>query len=350
MYEVGTGGHQFNAACIPMGCTIRNVMESLDESALGVVLIVDSKNRLQGTMTDGDIRRALLKGASMDSEVTTYMRSQCTTVAPLASRAQVLDLMKALKLNQIPIIDENGYLVGLHLIQEVLGSHRRSNWALIMAGGLGTRLGELTKNTPKPMLKVAGTPILERLVLHFVGFGVQKIFLAVNYLSEVIEEHFGNGERFGCQIDYVREEEALGTGGALALLPETPPCPIFVANGDLVTQANLEDMLTFHETKGFGMTMAVHNYAHQIPYGCVEHSGGRISELVEKPTLLRSINAGMYVINPDLLDRVPKKYFPITELVSMALAEGIPVGAWEVSEEWIDVGQRDELKRARSGS
>lgn len=336
--------------CVPLDGTLREALIALQSGASGIALIVKPGGVLEGVVTDGDIRRALLEGAALEDKITAFIKRRVITASPEASRAEAIDLMQAMKINQLPVVDTAGQLHGVHLLHELLGATERPNWAVIMAGGKGTRLGELTRATPKPMLKVAGRPILERLILHFVGFGVRRIFLSVNYLSEVIESHFGDGSRFGCQIEYLREEEPLGTGGALSLLPEEPTHPVFVSNGDLVTQANLEEMLSFHEKGGYGMTVAVYDYTHQIPYGCVEHREGKISELVEKPTIMRSINAGIYVVNPPLLRKTPRQYFPITELVRLALEGQTPVGAWEVSEEWIDVGHRDELTRARGGS
>jgi NDP-sugar pyrophosphorylase family protein len=300
-------------------------------------------------VTDGDIRRALLEGASLEDKIIGFVKKSVVTVFLGSSRAEAIDLMQAMRISQLPVIDADGRIHGVHLLHELLGAVERPNWAVIMAGGKGTRLGELTRTTPKPMLKVAGRPILERLILHFVGFGIRRIFLSVNYLSEVIEEHFGDGAKFGCQIEYLREEEPLGTGGALSLLPEVPTHPIFVSNGDLVTQANLEEMLLFHESGAFGMTVGIYEYAHQIPYGCVEQQEGRLLAIEEKPTIVRDINAGIYVVNPPVLEMVPRRFFPITELVHLSLVGNLPVGAWQVSEEWIDIGQKDELMRARNG-
>ena len=336
--------------CVPLEGTLREALVALQTGAAGIALIVRPDWVLEGVVTDGDIRRALLEGASLEDKILGFVQKRVVTVSLGSSRAEAIDLMQAMKISQLPVVDAEGRVHGVHLLHELLGAVERPHWAVIMAGGKGTRLGELTKTTPKPMLKVAGRPILERLILHFVGFGIRRIFLSVNYLSEVIEEHFGDGSKFGCHIEYLREEEPLGTGGALSLLPEAPVHPVFVSNGDLVTQANLEEMLSFHENGSFGMTVAVYDYAHQIPYGCVEQKEGRISAIVEKPTIIRAINAGIYVVNPSLLEMIPhKQFFPITELIHLSLGKNFPVGAWQVSDEWIDVGQKDELMRARNG-
>lgn len=335
--------------CVQSQGTLREALQALQMGAAGIALIVKPNLTLEGVVTDGDIRRALLEGASLGDRVLDFVKKNVVTVSPETPRAEVLDLMQAMRIDQLPVLDHEGRVHGVHLLHEVLGAVERPNWAVIMAGGKGTRLGELTKATPKPMLKVAGRPILERLILHFVSFGVHRIFLSVNYLSEVIENYFGDGSRFGCQIEYLREEEPLGTGGSLSLLQEAPSHPIFVSNGDLVTQANLEDMLSFHESGVFAMTVGIYDYTHQIPYGCVEHKEGRVATIVEKPTVARSINAGIYIVNPPLLEMIPRKFFPITELIQLSLRKNIPIGAWDVSDEWIDVGHKEELIRARNG-
>ncbi len=336
--------------CIPPEGTLRDALHSLETGAAGIALVVRADNCLIGAITDGDVRRALLEGASLSDPVMGYATTGFLKVLPETSRAEAIDLMQAMRINQLPVVDADGRLQGIHLFHELLGAVERPNWCVIMAGGKGTRLGELTKSLPKPMLKVAGRPILERLVFHFLGFGIRKIFLSVNYLSEVIEEHFGDGSRFGCQIEYLRESEPLGTGGPLSLLPEIPTHPLLICNGDLVTQANLGDLLMFHERGGFGMTVGLSDYTHQIPFGCVDVENDRIVGLVEKPAVVRSINAGLYVINPEIQATVPRQFFPITDLIYSCLNTSVPVGAWWVTDDWIDVGRKDELMRARDGA
>lgn len=335
--------------CVVAAGTLRDVLESLQTGGVGIALVLRHDGSLVGVMSDGDVRRALLAGAQLDSPLEPFIKTDVMTVAQCSSRAEAIDLMQAMRIDQLPVVDSEGKVCGVHLLHELLGALERPNWAVIMAGGKGSRLGELTKSLPKPMLKVAGRPILERLVLHLLGFGIRRFFIAVNYLPNVIEDHFGDGSRFGCRIEYLREEEPLGTGGALSLLPETPSHPLLVCNADLVTQANLQDMLTFHEDGGFGMTVGLYDYTHHIPYGCVEVEDGRIIDLAEKPTIIRSINAGLYVINPALTGMVPREFFPITELIYACLAKSVPVGAWRVNDDWIDVGHKEELSRAQNG-
>ncbi len=325
-----------------------DAMLALDRSNVQIALVVDENEHMVGTMTDGDIRRALLSGADLQSPILPHIVRNFASVGPSAGRAEVLELMQARSIQQIPVLDDERRLVGLHLIHELLGIVERPNWALIMAGGLGTRLRPLTETVPKPMIKVAGRPILERLVLHLVGFGVRRIFLAVNYLSEIIEQHFGAGELYGCEIEYLREDQPLGTGGALALLPDAPTHPLLCMNGDLMTQFDVGALLDFHDRGRYAATVAVHPYMHTVPFGVVEIDAGRLVKLQEKPTMVWSTNAGIYVLNPQLPLRVPHgKNFPITGLVEDCLVRQERVGAYLLEGDWIDVGRASELDRAR---
>lgn len=326
-------------------------MRSLDRSSVQIVLVTDGDRRLVGTVTDGDLRRALLSGATLDSKLLPFVNQTFVSVGPEATRTEVIDLMQARVVNQVPILDGKGHLVGLHLLHEILGSVERPNWAVLMAGGRGTRLWPLTESVPKPMLKVAGRPILERLVLHLVGFGIRKMFLSVNYLSEVIESHFGDGSRFGCHIEYLREQRPLGTGGALSLLPSTPADPVLALNGDLVVQFDVQKLLDFHRRGGHRLTLGIHTYTHTVPFGVATVDDGRVTELREKPTMMWPTNAGIYVLDPSVIARVPRdEEFPLPALVEQCLERKESVGAFEIEDDWVDVGRRSELERARSGS
>jgi dTDP-glucose pyrophosphorylase len=328
--------------------TLRDIFMTLERGGMRVAIATDADDRVVGLMTDGDARRALLRGSPLEGPIASLLNRNFTSVRPLASRAEVLDLMNARHLDVIPIVEENGTLAGLHQLHAVIGTAKRENWAVVMAGGRGTRLAPITEDLPKPMVRVAGRPILERLVLHLVGFGVKRVFLAINYLGHVIEDHFGDGSRFGCTISYLREEKPLGTAGALSLLPETPSHPVLVVNGDLVTQANVASMLDFHAEGGQSATVAVRPYFHTVPFGCLDVEGSRVVRIVEKPRLSRIINAGMYVVSPHVLARVGKaEESTMPGLLEGCLARGEDVRAFEIEEDWIDVGQRDHLLRAR---
>ena len=217
-----------------------------------------------------------------------------------------------------------------------------------MAGGRGERLRPLTDALPKPMVRVAGRPILERIVLHLVGFGIRRIFLSVNYLAEVIEQHFGDGAAYGCSIEYLRKRQPLGTGGSLSLLPERPSDPLLVLNGDLVTQFNVAGMLDIHAQAGHAITMGVREYSHAVPYAVLDVAGGRITRISEKPDISWPVNAGIYVLSPSLLDRIPRDVpYMVPALIETCLEKGECVGAFWIEDDWLDVGRQRELRQAR---
>ncbi len=332
---------------VPVAGTLRDGLVTLDRG-YHIALVVDESGRLLGTLTDGDVRRAILRGATLDAPLSAFMHRQSTTVGPQAGRAEVLDLMRALTISGIPIVDDAGRVLGLHLMREIVGGRERASWAVVMAGGSGSRLGAVTQAVPKPMVNVAGRPILERIVLHLVGCGVRRIFLAVHHLGHVIEDHFGDGHRFGARIEYLREPEPRGSGGALAFLPETPGAPLLVMNGDLVTQADLGAMLDQHQREGNRATVGVRVYQHAVPFGCVEVAGSRVVAMEEKPVLARLVNAGIYVVDPDLPARVPRgEASTMPQLLERSLAAGERVGAFGIEGDWIDVGVPDQLAAAR---
>jgi dTDP-glucose pyrophosphorylase len=327
---------------------LRDVMVALDRGSAEIALVVDAAGVLVGLMTDGDVRRSLLAGAPLDAPLEPHMRKQFTAVGQNAGRAEVVDLMQARTIAQVPIVDAQGRLVGLHQLRDVLGAEERDNWAIVMAGGRGTRLAPLTDHTPKPMLRVAGRPILERIILHLVGHGIRRVFIAINYLSEMIVEHFQDGANFGARIEYLREERSLGTAGALALLPAAPTAPVLLMNGDLVTQADVGALLQFHAAGEQTISVAVRKYFHTVPFGCIQLDADRVVALEEKPTLTRLVNAGIYVLDPRVVARVPRGVESTAPaLMEEAMAAGELVRALEIEDDWIDVGQKEQFRRAR---
>lgn len=341
---------RLKSLCVERTGLLRDVLVKLEAGGAEIVLVVEH-GRLKGVITDGDVRRALLSGATLDSPLHPYVVHNCVTVSPITSRAEVLDLMNARRITQVPIVDTEHRLLGMHLLHDMLGASPRPNLAVVMCGGRGTRLAPLTNAVPKPMLKVAGRPILERIVLHLVGFGVRRVVLAVNYLASQIEEHFGNGEQFGAQITYLREDRPLGTAGALSLLPETPDSPTIVMNGDLVTQFSVAEMFKFHEAGGQMATIGVRRYFHTVPFGCIELDGDVVRTLEEKPTVARVVNTGIYILDQRLLARIPKDVeYHMPNLLEDSLRRSETVRAFEIVDDWIDIGQRDQLRQAREGS
>ncbi len=338
------------ASLVPVTGTVRDAMAALDRGATQIALAVDVDGRLVGVVTDGDLRRALLAGSLLEDALDPLLTRRFTALGPGEGRAEAVELMRARRLDAVPVVDAEGRPVGLHLLQEVLGRVVRTNWAVIMAGGQGVRLRPLTDTVPKPMLKVAGRPILERLVLHLVGSGVTSIFVSINYLGHVIEEHLGDGSQFGCEIAYLREDARLGTAGALGLLPEPPTEALLLLNGDLVTSADIGGLLDFHRAGDYEATIGVRRYLHTVPFGSVERDGDRVTGLDEKPTIERDVNSGIYALEPSVVTRVrPGERALTPDLIADVLADGGRVGAFEIEDEWIDIGQREQLDAARSG-
>lgn len=328
--------------------TIRDVLVAIDRGSAAIALVVNESGRLQGVLTDGDIRRELLAGASLESRIAPFFNRNFRVVTPSVGRAEVLDNMRAHGIQQIPIVDGGGRLLGLHLLREILGAVERPNWAILMAGGRGSRLDPLTRKVPKPMLPVAGRPILERLTLHLVGFGFRRIFMSVCHLSYLIEEHFGDGSTFGCRIEYLKEDKPLGTGGCLSLLPELPRQPIVVINGDLVTDVDIAQLLQFHEEGGNAITLCMREHSYTVPFGVLEVRNGQVVGVTEKPTYGWMSNAGIYVLNPEMLALIPKSQeFKMTEVVDMALARKEKVAAFPVDQDWMDIGEVEQLRRAQ---
>ena len=337
--------------CVDQHATLRDAVQVIQDFAVSVCLLEDADHRLVGTLSDGDVRRAFLAGASLDGPAQPWANARPSTVAAGTERSAVLDLMQALGVPQIPEVDSEGRVVRLHLLRNIIGGLSRSNIAVILAGGRGTRLRPVTGDLPKPMVPVAGRPILERLVLHLVGSGIADVRLAVGYGADVIEQHFGNGERFGCRITYLREERPLGTAGPLRALLDAPSDqPIIVMNGDLVTSFSVSGLLSAHGSTGAALTVAVTDYAHEVPYGVLQTEGddGRVTGLHEKPTWIGTVNAGVYAIAPELIGKIPEgRSVPMTELIEHCIERGDRVTAWRAVGEWHDIGRPDDLARAR---
>ncbi len=333
--------------------TLRDVLETVDRSGLAVALLVEQDGSLAGLLTDGDVRRAILKGADLDVSALQFATAHPHTVQAGSGRAHVLDLMRALRISAVPEVDSGGRVTGLHTLSDVVGVAPLRNPAVIMAGGRGTRLGELTRSTPKPLVEVAGRSILEWNVLNLVGGGVRDVHVSVNHLAEQIEDHLGDGSRLGCTVTYLREhpDHPLGTAGSLSLLREIRPeldVPVVVLNGDLMVQFEPQSLLATHEARGAAVTIATRPYQHEVPFGVVETVDGLVTTIREKPTLSLTVNAGVYVVSPAALALVPA-HAPCTmpELISRCIERELAVASWPLVSDWIDVGTPADLARAK---
>jgi dTDP-glucose pyrophosphorylase/predicted transcriptional regulator len=332
---------------IPPSATLGDVLARIDTSGYQIALVVERDDRLLGVVTDGDVRRAILQGMQLSSAVTVVMNKAPVTARQGAGSREQLAAMRRHVVHQLPIITENNTVVGLVLIDDLIGATEKPNWAVLMAGGLGARLRPLTESVPKPMLVVRGKPILEGILENLVNEGFRKFFVSVNYRAEMIMDHFGDGSSWGIEISYLREDTRLGTAGALSLLPGVPQHPILVMNGDLLTRANVSSLLEFHEAHKSVATMAVREYDLQVPYGVVHTSGDRITAVVEKPVQKFFINAGIYVLSPQALTQIPADtYFDMPNLFDRLNGSGALTIAFPLRDFWLDIGRVEDYVQA----
>ena len=339
----------WESVLISPNTSLRDSMAKIDAEATKVALVVDSERHLLGTVTDGDIRRGLLAGMQLSDPIERCIYRTPTIARIGESSAAILSKMRKLVLQQIPVVDDNGRIVGLKLIEDYLLAQERDNWVVIMAGGPGTRLRELTRETPKPMLPVGDRPLLETTVCRFVEQGFRHIWLAVNYHAGQIEGHFRDGKQFGAVVRYLREGKRLGTAGALSLLPEFPEHPLMVTNADLLANIDYGAMLDEHVAADASATMAVREYEYEIPYGVVQIASGNILGLEEKPVHKVMVNAGVYVLSPDVISKVPREtFFDMPELFEALIAEGQPTRCHSVHGYWRDIGCHDDFCKANS--
>lgn len=335
-------------ALLPAGSSIQQAILNLDQSGLQIVLVVSPEGRLCGTVTDGDVRRALLRGLGLQSKVDEIMFRTPMVVPPELGHDMVLQLMKANKIHQLPVVDAEHHVVGLHVWDEILAPSRRDNIMVIMAGGLGKRLRPYTEDCPKPMLPVAGKPMLEHIIDRARAEGLSRFVLSIHYLGHMVEEYFGNGERWQVDIAYLREETPLGTAGAISLLDPRPQDAFLVTNGDVLTDINYAEMLDFHRHHGAMATMAVRQHEWQHPFGVVHTQGINIVGFEEKPVHCTHVNAGIYVLEPQALDALQRgESCDMPTLFERLQHQGKATIAYPMHEPWLDVGRPDDLERAR---
>ena len=332
---------------LPQQSTLQDAIRNLNQTALRIVLVVGDDGRLLGTVSDGDIRRGLLKGISLDSSISEVMRRDAMVVPPMINNELVIQLMRSNKLLQIPIVDDKQRIVGLHVWDEIFDHKFLCNSMVIMAGGKGTRLLPYTESCPKPMVHVAGKPMLHHIIERAKEAGFGHFILAINHLGHMIEEYVGKGEGFGVKVDYLKETSSLGTAGALSLLDPTPDIPLVVTNGDVITDIPYGELLDFHTRYHASATMAVRTHELQHPFGVVQTAGVDIVGFEEKPIFKTHINAGVYVLSPEVLGML-KRNEPcdMPTLFQRARADARRVVAYPIHEPWFDVGRPDDLDLA----
>ena len=350
-FEISKSGplHQdiWKRAVLPADALIEQAIRNLDQVAIKIVLVVNEVGVLEGTISDGDIRRGLLKGLDFNSPISSVIHRNALVVPPEMGRDMVMQLMVANKIQQIPVIDAGQRVVGLHLWDEITTPAVRPNLMVIMAGGAGTRLRPYTEHCPKPLLEVAGKPMLEHIIERARLEGFRKFVLAIHYLGHMIENHFGNGQSLGVEIDYLREESPLGTTGALALLAPQPEASFVVTNGDVITDIRYGELLDFHVRHAASATMAVRVHEWQHPFGVVQMKGVDIVGFEEKPVARSYINAGVYALDPQALDCLEaNSHCDMPTLFERLQLKAMRTVAYPMHEPWLDVGRPADLQSA----
>lgn len=334
---------------LPLGSTIQQAIYSLEASSMQIVLAVSEANRLAGTLTDGDIRRAFLKGLKLDSLIDDVIHLNPLAVPPDISRDLVLQLMQINKIHQLPIVDHEGAVLGLHLWDTIIAPKAIDNTMLIMAGGKGTRLRPHTENCPKPMLEVGGKPMLQHIIEKATADGFQNFVISLHYLGHMVEEHFGDGKKYGVRIDYLREDKPLGTAGCLSLLPRIPELPFIVTNGDVLTDIHYNEFLDFHNRHEASATMAVRQHEIQNQFGVVRTKGVEIEGFEEKPIYRSHVNAGIYVLEPCTLKHLEyQQHCDMPALFERIKQNSGRTIVYPMHEPWLDVGRPEDLANARN--
>ena len=331
---------------INQNASIKQALKVIDKGAIKVAVVLSDDGLLLGMLSDGDIRRALLKGMSLGDSIAGIINKHPVVANINDTKERILELANEKKLHQIPIIS-NGKLIGIQDIREFLAPKNKPNKVILMVGGLGTRLRPLTNDVPKPMLDVGNKPILHTIVENFAKYGYTDIIMCVNYKSEIIKEYFGNGDKFGVKIEYVLENQRMGTAGALSLLQKRPKDDFFVMNGDLLTNVNFEYLHEYHKDSNAGASICIRKYEMQVPYGVVNVRANQVTSIEEKPTQSFFVSAGIYMFSPIVLDFIPKGvFYDMPTLLGELLKQGFAVYPFFIREYWLDIGKMDEYRRA----
>ena len=329
--------------------TIEGALSVINSGAVKIALVVDTDNKLLGTLSDGDIRRGLLRKKLLNETIEDVYFKNPTTANKGASKEDLLHLCLVNGISQVPIVDEDRKVIDLFIIDDGLQKKQHENHVVLMVGGLGTRLRPLTENTPKPMLKVGGKPILETIVKRFVDDGFTNITMCLGYKSNVIQDYFRDGSGFGANIDYIVEEERMGTAGALTLLEKRLDNPFFVMNGDLLTNINFEKMLDFHVEHNSKATMCVREYDIEVPYGVVNVANENITSIIEKPIHSFFVNSGIYLLEPDCIDLIPdNKFYDMPTLFEELIAAKEKIISFPLQEYWLDIGRVADYEKANA--
>jgi len=328
--------------------TVQEAIRIIEDGTAQIALVVDEEKKLLGTLTDGDIRRGLIKGCDLHSQVGKFMNREFYSLSEAGiTENGAMKLMNEKDLLQMPVIDSQGRVTRIFLMKEFLKSEKFPNFVVIMAGGEGHRLRPLTENCPKPMLKIGNKPILEIILEQCIEAGFQNYYFSVNYLKDKIINHFNDGSKWGVDIQYLEETKPLGTAGALSLLPVEPTNPLLVINGDVLTRTDFNKMLLFHDQEQANATICIRSHETEIPYGVISTQGHKAIQLEEKPVIRHQISAGLYVFEPSLIKLLSKdQHCHMPDFITKVLTENKKVVVFPVYEYWLDVGHHASLAQA----
>lgn len=334
---------------IPPETTLRATIEVIDRAALQIALVVDVDDRLLGVVTDGDIRRALIRDLSLEHTVAEVMNKRPKVAFLQDSKTQMIAMMEGHHLYQLPVVDENGRVVRLESLQALYKQPSFPNPVFLLAGGFGTRLRPFTDDCPKPLLEIGGKPILETIIENFIKSGFRQFYIAVHYRATQIKDYFGDGGRWGINIEYIDEVEPMGTAGAIGMLPDgLPDVPLIVMNGDILTQIDFSRLLAYHNEQQAIATLCVRQYEYQIPYGVVKLDQQRVIGIEEKPLQSCLANAGIYVLDHSLIKTVAiLNMLDMPTLLNQQLAEGELVATFPINDYWLDIGREADFLRAQ---
>jgi dTDP-glucose pyrophosphorylase/predicted transcriptional regulator len=339
----------WRAAVVGPTASIREALVVMGKGRRQIALVADGGDKLLGTVTDGDVRRSILNNISLDQPVTQIMYPTPSVISPLTPRVDQVRIMQEKEIHHLPVVDIDGHIVGLVSMEELLQPNvaDKPNWAVLLVGGLGSRLRPLTDQSPKPLIPVGGRPVLETIVKQLRDHGIQHMYFAVNHMADAIKAHFADGERFDVHIEYLEEEERLGTAGPLGLLPARPAEPFIVMNGDILTNVDFTGLLAHHAANRAQATVATRTYEFEVPFGVIANDGYRITDIAEKPKQRHQVNAGIYAFEPGVLDHVaPGVRLDMPDLLKALISSGSHVVGFPIHEYWIDIGRLEDLQRA----
>ncbi len=329
---------------------IKDVISAIEAGGLRIALIINSDNKFIGTICDGDIRRGLLKGFTLESPITKIINKNSIKASPDSSKKSISRMMEENGISQIPILSFENELVGLEISDDLLPKSSQlinPNYALLMAGGRGVRLKPITNDLPKPLIPINGKPILEIILEQCIDSGIRNFYISVHYLAEKIINYFGDGSKWNVNINYIREDKPLGTAGALNLLPEEFKDPIILINGDVLTKTKFQEVLKYHYINSADLTICAREYVLESPYGVIEVDGIKFNSIIEKPTFRQLVNAGIYVINPSVIKLVKTNSFlDMPELLSICKKDKGKIIVYPVHEYWLDIGKPEALEKA----